>query len=144
MPRACLSFARTLPDRYSSAVTSGNCSGSKKSHAVSPGISVPKSRKMIPHSSRTISLPDSPVSCSIYGRSTFAFSARDTVRASCAVSTEVTASGCRMVCLENMSALRFSFPSASSISREQIRKYAESSENAMLLPRELSSPYFLV
>ena len=101
---ATRSLARTLPDRYSSAVC----------HVCSSG-----SRKITPCKSATISSSALPVSRAINGRSTFARSPMDTASASLAVSTCVTGFLRRIVRLLKISALRLSFLSSSNISSEQ-------------------------
>ena len=106
------SFRRTLPDRYSSAVTYWGRS---------PSGTGPGRRKITPRSSAASSSLVLPVSCSIYAIYTRAFSEMETARASEAVSTVVTASWGLIVRLVNISALRSSLPSSSSTSRAQSR-----------------------
>lgn len=80
------------------------------------------SSNMTPRSSSTISLVSFPESSLIYGRSTTAFSERDTVNASLAVSTLVTTFSCLIVRFWNIAAFSLKFPSSSRFSNEQIRE----------------------
>ena len=73
---------------------------------------------MTPRSSSVISRSVLPHSEDMNFRSTHAFSPMDSANASLAVSTLSTGSGLRIVRLVKISALRLSFPSSSSISKE--------------------------
>ena len=105
--RAVSSFARTFPERYSSAFSYLPVSGFLK---------------MTPVSSCATSSSVFPVSCAIYSRSTRAFSPMERARASLAVSTLVTGSARRIVRLVKISAFRSNLPSSSRISRDARRQ----------------------
>ena len=109
---ASRSFCRTLPERYSSAVTYVAFPSSSRG---------PGTWKITPVRSSAISSSSFPVNSAIKGRSTFAFSAMETASASDAVSTCSIVCCWRIVRLVNMSALRSMFPSSSSTSSEQSR-----------------------
>ena len=104
---AISSFFRTLPDRYSSAVSHWSFKGLIK---ITPRSSSVSSASL---------LPDNSI---MNGISTFAFSPIDTASASLAVSTCVTTSAFLMVRLVNISAFLCRLPSWSTISREQRRQ----------------------
>ena len=106
---AVTSFARTFPDKYSSAVTylAGSAAGIRK---ITPCKSAINSSCVL------------PVSCSIKGKSTWAFSPIDRARASLAVSTEVISRWRFIVRFVNISAFRLKLPSSSSTSKEHKRK----------------------
>ena len=117
------SFRRTLPDRYSSAVTNGKRFKSTNARGISSGFSAQFTfRKITPASSVSSSVSVLPDNSAINGISTRAFSAMDTASASLAVSTEVTATWGRIVRLVNISALRLKLPSSSRTSREHSKK----------------------
>ena len=106
---AVMSFARTFPDKYSSAVTyfTGSVFGILK---------------IIPRKSSMIFSCVLPVSCAIYSKSTRAFSPMESASASLAVSTNVTSRCGLIVRFVNISAFLLNFPSSSSTSREHKRK----------------------
>ena len=106
---ASASFSRTLPERYSSAVT----------YALSWASAPPMFRKMTPRSFVASSSSLMPESSDMKARSTRARSPMETANASSAVSTWVTVCCARMVRLVNISALALKAPFSSSSSREQ-------------------------